>query len=168
MLEIRNGPVSFPAQRAGRRVPGRGGDGSCTAASELRELRGAPRRPHINAAAARGGGAPLRPPRSARRARPDWPGRPAGSRQVLQRAGSNGAVDGCCAVGLAGSSGAAVLPAVSLRYPRAGCADSAGGTERGRGRGSGRGRVAQCLACSARVKLPSSHPFPQIATPPAP
>lgn len=72
MLRSRNGPGSFPAGRAGRRVPGRGGDGGCTAASDLRELRGAPRRLHINAAAAaRRGGPRSPPPRSGPRPAPN-------------------------------------------------------------------------------------------------
>lgn len=72
VLRSRDGPGSFPAGRAGRRVPGRGGDGGCTAASDLRELRGAPRRLHINAAAAaRRGGPRSPPPRSGPRPAPN-------------------------------------------------------------------------------------------------
>lgn len=67
-------------------MPGRGGDGGCTAAGELRELGGSPRRSHITAAGdGRGGGAPLRPPRASRRARPA-PARQPRPPRVSQRA----------------------------------------------------------------------------------
>lgn len=130
-------------------MPGRGGDGGCTAAGGLRELGGARRRSHITAAAdVRGGGAPVLPPRPARRPAPlqprpaPAPARPAGP---YRGAGSS-----------VGSAGAAVSPG-----PAEGRRER--GLERGTGPGSAHGAPRARPLWSAPFRAPFRARSPRVS-----